>query len=318
MSMKNQVFALALGLATSFSVALAQEVKPSVAAEDTGVAGAIQIGIGVSYRNFHKANFRSKAGGAYSGWYDNSIGISSLQAGAPDLEAKLPSGTFDTYEYNVVKATWSGNTGNGDYGFGECLAPIVSASYAFYYDNQITLSAVANFQFNMIDSGQKGGLVSNESDTGMLAARVGTEPVTDPAITSGPSVSQWLNASSKYSFDMDLYTLDLGIRLDYAINNQFELFVATGPSVSYADMDSSFRGALFSGNQLLERFGESANSQDWVFGYYASAGAAFWFTEQVGASFEARYDAGFEDAETKLVTQSLDTWGAAMKLLYRF
>jgi opacity protein-like surface antigen len=307
MSLKNKMLALALGLSTSFSVVFAQEADSSASVAD----GRLQLGIGVSYRNFHKADFRDKSsGGAYSGWYKNDI--STLKPGAPNLEELLP--TTGTYEYNLINATWSGSTGNGGYEFNDEIAPIFSASYAFYAKDNLSLSAVANFQFNMLDSSERGGQASGK-DSLMLAARIG-DVLTVGEQSSSAATS--LEASSKYKFDMDLYTLDLGVRLDYTLNEQLDLFVAVGPSISYADMDSSFRGNLYSNGNAIGGFRQSDDSSDWVFGFYASAGAAFWFTEQIGASLEARYDGAFEDAETKLATQSLDTWGAALKLLYRF
>lgn len=314
MSLKNKMLALALGVTASFSVATAQDAPAAPVAENDGTSG-LQIGIGISYRNFHKANFRGRAGGSYSGWYADGE-IATLQPGAPDLEEILPSGSIASYEYNVINASWSGSTGNAGYNFTDKIAPILSASYAFYFKDSITLSAVANFQYNMLDASERGGQVSNQSDVTMLAFRYGTNPVS--IAETGSSTSSFMSASSKYKFDMDLYTLDLGLRMDFAVSEQMDLFVAAGPSVSYADMDSSFRGGLYGNNTALATFRASDSSEDWVFGYYASAGAAFWFNEQIGASLEARYDGAFEDAETQLVTQSLDTWGAAVKLLYRF
>ena len=313
MSLKNKMLALALGVTASFSVATAQDAPAAPVAENDGTSG-LQIGIGISYRNFHKANFRANNAGSYSGWYENGD-IATLQPGAPDLEEILPSGSIASYEYNVINASWSGSTGNAGYNFTDKIAPILSASYAFYFKDSITLSAVANFQYNMLDASERGGQAGG-NDATILAFRNGTDPVTSAPTAS--SSTSFMSASSKYKFDMDLYTLDLGLRMDFAVSEQMDLFVAAGPSVSYADMDSSFRGGLYGNNTALATFRASDSSEDWVFGYYASAGAAFWFNEQIGASLEARYDGAFEDAETQLVTQSLDTWGAAVKLLYRF
>ena len=313
MSLKNKMLALALGVTASFSVATAQDAPAAPVAENDGTSG-LQLGIGISYRNFHKANFRANNAGSYSGWYENGD-IATLQPGAPDLEKILPSGSIASYQYNVINASWSGSTGNAGYNFTDKIAPILSASYAFYFKDSITLSAVANFQYNMLDASERGGQAGG-NDATILAFRYGTEPVTSAPTAS--SSTSFMSASSKYKFDMDLYTLDLGLRMDFAVSEQMNLFVAAGPSVSYADMDSSFRGGLYGNNTALATFRASDSSEDWVFGYYASAGAAFWFNEQIGASLEARYDGAFEDAETQLVTQSLDTWGAALKLLYRF
>ncbi|NMA19407.1 MAG: hypothetical protein GX927_02405 [Lentisphaerae bacterium] len=313
MSLKNKMLALALGVTASFSVATAQDAPAAPVAENDGTSG-LQLGIGISYRNFHKANFRANNAGSYSGWYENGD-IATLQPGAPDLEKILPSGSIASYQYNVINASWSGSTGNAGYNFTDKIAPILSASYAFYFKDSITLSAVANFQYNMLDASERGGQAGG-NDATILAFRYGTEPVTSAPTAS--SSTSFMSASSKYKFDMDLYTLDLGLRMDFAVSEQMNLFVAAGPSVSYADMDSSFRGGLYGNNTALATFRASDSSEDWVFGYYASAGAAFWFNEQIGASLEARYDGAFEDAETQLVTQSLDTWGAAVKLLYRF
>ena len=60
------------------------------------------------------------------------------------------------------------------------------------------------------------------------------------------------------------------------------------------------------------------SSQDWIFGLYASCGAAFWFNERLGASLEIRYDEAFSRAGTRDASQNLDSFGGLLKVMTRF
>ena len=104
---------------------------------------------------------------------------------------------------------------------------------------------------------------------------------------------------------MDLYILDIGLKADYAFNESFELFAVCGPTLTFADTESTVDG-------------RHDSDDDFIFGLYAGIGAAYWFNEKVGLSCEFRYDAAFEKVETKDIKQELDGFGGALKLLFAF
>lgn len=305
MNLKQKIVTLLLGLSVCFTLLNAQ----SAGVEDSSEKG-LRLGVGISYRNFNKAGFRYRSigGGSFIGGWNQDGSLKFESTAAPgDDDILSPSVPFNYYK--VDNASWSAGTRNGKYDFNDKLAPIVSASYPVLIQDDFTMSLAANFQFNMASakesSRQSVSLTAKE-----MVLFMGSHNESD----EGLNKVHTLRSNGKYKFDMDLSTLDLGLRFDYAVLEQLEIFLAAGPSLSYADMDSSYKGSLAGYNS----FRYSSNSSEWVFGYYAATGAAFWFNEQIGASLEARYDHGFRDAETRLVTQSLDTWGAAIKLLYQF
>ena len=119
-----------------------------------------------------------------------------------------------------------------------------------------------------------------------------------------------VDASSVFSvgkskFDMQLWVLDAGLSLGYNFDNGLRTYLAGGPTLSIADMESSCRG-------------DHANEIEFNWGLYVAGGASYWFSESVGLAAEVRYDDGFGSVGTRYAKQSLDTLGGNVKLMVRF
>ena len=99
--------------------------------------------------------------------------------------------------------------------------------------------------------------------------------------------------------------IDLGLKLGYTLASGLDFYVAAGPSLSYADMESSSGG-------------RHDNDLDYIFGLYAAFGSSYWFNESYGLSFDIRYDEAFKHADTKYANLNLDSWSAILKFLVQF
>ena len=108
--------------------------------------------------------------------------------------------------------------------------------------------------------------------------------------------------------------LDLGVeavpkselaQLGYNFDFGLRLYLAGGPTLPLADMETSSSG-------------HHKNELEFNWGLYVAGGASYWFTERVGIAAEVRYDDGFGTVGTRYVKQSLDTLGGSVKLLVRF
>ena len=228
--------------------------------------------------------------------------------------------------YSVTSAGFA-FSGSGDTGFQESLAPVLGVEMPFYNQERITLSAVANLQFFSFDtaasmSGKAGA--QEYQETFSLIAPYGGTPGTDYYLPS----DSWLNskvnsnnlsASSRSKFDMQLYVLDLGVKMAYAFNCGLEANLALGPSLSLADMESSSYSVLRNpaGNVLNTRKARD-NDLEYIFGAYVALGASYWIDERYGVAFDIRYDEAFNHANTQLADLDLDSWSGVLKFIFRF
>lgn len=270
------------------------------------------IGLGMSYRNFRKPRFQSSNIPDFTGIFN---------AANPNIVEYTPGnlanfGTSGPELVNVVHYPGGSVGATGHYGLEESLAPVVSFSMGLMQKDNMELSLVANLQYFSMDSASRSSSFSGGDEYTRLmfvvAGNLGPEydePYGETNYTS------YLSGSARTKFAMDLYVLDLGLSLNYIFQNGLQAFVAAGPSISLADMESSSSAAISGG---LASSSARDNDIDYVLGIYASAGAAYWITEQVGLSLEVRYDEGFNDADTKFVSQNLDGVGGMVKCLFRF
>jgi len=270
------------------------------------------IGLGMSYRNFRKPKFQSTN-------IPDFIGVFS--AASPDIVEYTPEniatfGASGLETVNVVHYSGGSVGATGHYGLEESLAPVVSFSMGLLQKDNMELSLVANLQYFSMDSASRGGSLSGGDEfTRLMNVMYGLPSGAEYDETYGETNStSYLSGSARSKFAMDLYVLDLGLSLNYIFENGLQAFVAAGPSISLADMESSSSAAIAG----LARSSGRDNDIDYVLGIYASAGAAYWITEQVGLSLEVRYDEGFNDADTKFVSQNLDGVGGMVKCLFRF
>jgi len=275
--------------------------------------GSWHIGLGVSYRDFRNPKFQSTN-------IPNFTGVFS--AAHPDIIAYTPEniakfGTYGLETVNVVHFSGGSLGSTGHYGFEESLAPVVNFSMGLVQQDNMELNLVANLQYFSMDSASRRNSFSGGSEyTRLMSVMYGIPSGAEyDEIVGETNYTNYLSGSGRSKFAMDLYVLDLGLSLNYIFENGLQAFVAAGPSISLADMESSSSAAISGG---LARSGGRDNDIDYVFGMYASAGASYWITEKVGLSLEVRYDEGFNDADTRFVSQDLDGFGGMLKCLFRF
>lgn len=291
------------------------EIKP---ANEQEQPGRLVINAGVSYRNFRSARFKSASLPSYKGVFAQS-GVSGAVV---DYASGIGKVGFDSFGNAfrdvavVVQQSGGSLAGSDDYDFGDCLAPALGISYDLMQKDRLTLAATAGFQYYNL-----GAKTGGAGDAGTEFSTYQTVlPGLPPAPERDPHASDYIAARGRAKFDMDLYALDLGLRLDYRAFESMSLFAAIGPTVALADMDSSYSSSLtrrLDGGVLVSQRA-SDSSRDWVFGAYAACGAAYWFNERIGASLEIRYDESFSHAATAYASQDLDGFGGMLKLMIRF
>ncbi len=301
-------FSRIMAIVSGLSV-LAFSVMAQTASTDAPSAGNWSFKAGASYRNFRDARFTGVNTGNYIGLFQDS----AANMGDFSTEIKNYMGN-DPVPVNVVTYTGGTAESSGGYGFQESLGIILGTSIGIWQDGRLGLDFVANFQYFQLDSAASGSSGS-EYTTNVYAAggEVSYNDVTQQ--------SSYIGATSKTKFDLELYVIDLGLSLDYSFENGLGLYVATGPTLSLADMESNSYAKLFNtaaGDSALAGSRGRANEHEFEWGWYAAAGASYWFSENVGLACELRYDEAFGTVGTKYVVQDLDAWGGNLKLLFRF
>lgn len=336
--MKKTIFSTALTLAVAglLSTVSAQEQTPTqgqtqpaaVVAEPAAAGSQLIFSLGLSYRNFHSISFKGAVVPAYQGVFSALEGPAGIGSYADKVNNYVwPVGGAVAVNAYAVTSGGYAFSGNGDTGFQESLAPVLGLEMPFYNEGRMTLSAVANLQFFDFDTaaGMSGNAVSQEyTETFSLIAPIGGTPGVDYYLPSGiwPGSqvnSSHLSAAGKSTFDMQLYELDLGLKLAYAFNNGLEANLAVGPSLSLADMESSSYSVLQNpAGGVLDSRRARDNDLEYIFGAYVSCGASYWFDERFGLSFDLRYDEAFSHADTQLADLNLDSWSGMLKFLCRF
>lgn len=303
---KTFLFIFSMLLAATF---MAQEAEQPVFEEES-FSSDWSISVGVAYRNFKDPKFKTAVSGAFGGYVlDESTGT-FLEPTAANI-AKAFEGRYGMVgdgAYRIAFGSFGGasGSGKGSYGFAEQCAPVIGFSTDIWASDALDLAFVANFQYFNMDSAYCGGSDGGATVSDYYVAKVGgslvpnNEPMPSSAKTAGN-----VTTSAKSKFDLELYVFDAGLSLGYNFDCGLRPFVAVGPTLSLADMESS-------------SMGRHANENEFNWGLYASAGASFDFTENVGVSAELRYDKGFGKVGTRYVEQSLDAFGGMLKLQFRF
>ncbi len=197
----------------------------------------------------------------------------------------------------IVTIQSNGTSGKLDVETIDCFGPVLSLECGIWQKDALTLSLIGDFQYFWLNNSRRINGVSMESHSFVSVSH----PEFGPAQGAVYSFGDRFKAKT----DMDLYILDLGLKASYDFSESFGLFAVFGPTVTFADTESKVDG-------------RHDSDEDFIFGLYAGAGAAYWFTEKVGLSCEIRYDAAFEKVETKDIKQDLDGLGGALKLLIAF
>jgi opacity protein-like surface antigen len=272
------------------------------------------IGLGISYRNFRKPKFKSTNVPNFTGLFNDADDPVILEYTPENLASY---GEKYSGPVNIVHYTGGSVSSTGHYGFEESLSPAIGFSLGLWQKDNIELNLVANLQYFSLDSASRhNGFAGGDEYTALMWVQFGV-PNEDGG-EYDPYNTTHLSGSARTKFDMDLYVLDLGLSLNYIFQNGLQAYIAAGPSISLADMESSSSAAIAGLAHGSARNSARDNDIDYIFGVYASLGASYWITEQVGLSLELRYDEGFNNASTKFVSQNLDAFGGVLKCLVRF
>ncbi len=313
--------------------AVTAEEAPAVTAEeapafesDNDYSGDWSISVGLSYRNFHRPTLKGGTTPAAEGYVMDEADGSLKEATQENLDsawnARYP-GLEGVQHLTFGDINSFAASGHGSYADRERIAPVVGFSTSLWAKDALDLALVGNFQYYTMDTKLQGkGSDSAGSQlydrfvskiNGTLTPTSGEQSKLD----SSSSHDGTVNLASKVNFDMDLYVFDLGLSLGYNLDNGLRAFVAAGPTLSLADMESSAYNSVGVGSGKDSYFGRD-NENEFNWGLYASAGAGYWFNETIGISAELRYDKAFGDVGTRYASQSLNTFGGMLKMQLRF
>lgn len=302
-------FSRIMAIVSGLSVLAFSVMAQGVASSDASSASNWSLGAGLSYRSFRDARFTGINTGDYVGLFQ----ASAADMGEFSSEITKYMGN-NPVPVNVVTYTGGSAKTSGDYGFQESLGIILGTSLGLWQDGRLGLDFVANFQYFQLDTAAYGS-AGSEKTTNVYAAGGGV------SYNDVYQQTNYVGAISKTKFDLELYVIDLGVSLDYSFENGLGLYVASGPTLSMADMESNSRAGLFNtaaSNNPISRARGRDNEIEFEWGWYVSAGASYWFSENVGLACELRYDEAFGTVGTKYVVQDLDAWGGNLMLLFRF
>jgi len=266
-----------------------------------------RISLGASYRDFDAPDFAKvvfDSGIAYS--YPGGPGAMTYN----DVVTEVTN-TPGPFSYTATR-TVTGIGKTDSYTAIEGFSPILSAACDIWQEGGLSLSLVGGFQYFSMNS------AAGESET-IRTLRFNTFNLPSvPIIISIPDENKidigdagtgWTDGAVKNikkKFAMDLYVFDLGLSLNYAAAENLQVFVAGGPTLSIADMESS--------NGL----GKSKNEVEFEYGVYMSCGGTYWFNETYGLSVEVRYDNCFGKVGTPFVKQDLDSASGMLKFVMKF
>ena len=313
--MKKNIFAALMIAAMLIGlVGHAQDTAKIGTSNSVSVAGA-HLGVGVGYRNFHSVRLKGASRNSFIGiWTNNS---SNMAAYNSDSVHNIVSGnatnvgTYMPATANITVSNGYNLSGHGSWGNLESMAPVVSLDGDIYQNDSWTLSVISNLQFYNMDtaSSGKGGSVGEttyhtkvywtDANNWGEIRRASSDP--DYYTTN----TGYLTGTGRTKFDLQMWEIDLGLKLGYTLTSGLDFYLAAGPSLTYADMESSSGGS-------------HDNDLDYIFGVYAAIGSSYWFNESYGLSFDIRYDEAFKHADTKYANLNLDSWSAILKFLVQF
>jgi len=300
-----------LTMTISTTVFCQEQEETQPAGEQTAADGNFSLSIGMSWRNFKATKFRGTTPSGYKGVFSRS-----------DAD-----GMVEDYYYNfshigrthrdeavIVYKDAGKQESKKDVDSSDKFAPAIGMGYQFWQRDSLALSAVLGFQYYALDKDTSGFQGGESSSYQTIIPGIPAAPERDSHETD------YISSSARTKFDMSLYAFDLGLRFDYSPVAFCRLFVAAGPTLAIADMESTNSHSVIrnADGERLERSRDSSNSRDCIWGLYASCGAEVMFTKHFGASAEIRYDNAFDSADTKYAVQPLDSFGGMAKLVWRF
>ncbi len=257
------------------------------------------LGLGYNYRKFHKVKqFSRNVGGYYTGGGAGGTGgassayrnfrIQLLDRQIDRLEEQLshtPHGSrYDRLEDRLCRLyeerihlehnDQDQNTsprvyiGNEEVGMSDCFGYELNFLLPFYKNDGIRLAAALGYQYYDLDS--------------KTTSVYGTS-----------------------SFEFQMHSYDVGVKLTYELFNNFDLVATIGPSFNLVDMES-------------RSYGISDSSTRLKMGVFGAVGAQYWIRPWLGVCAELRYDKVFSDAVSRYAEMNLDTWNTDLKLVFLF
>ncbi|GEM_PF-5632932 len=325
---------LAAGLFAQEVVAEQPAGAPAEPAAPTFEEGASDsdwvVTFGISYRNFKNPELKSGASSSFEDFILNDADGMYYNAGTPASpnqdamkaawDARFPGVTSGVRQMTFGSFNGAQFSKNGSYGNADQIAPILGFEKGLWEKDELDVKLVGNFQFFTMDSGAKGSgaaSISDRYDYWVARSAAGINYNTISKLAPSSSVAGTVPVSASVDFDMDLYVFDLGLNAGYNFDNGVRGFVAAGPTLTLADMNSSSSVTVVTGNGI----GKNSDSDDdleFNLGLYVSVGANYWLNESIGLSGELRFDRGCGDVGTRYFSQNMDTVGGILKLQYRF
>ncbi|MCR4573394.1 MAG: hypothetical protein K5787_06475 [Lentisphaeria bacterium] len=318
--MKKNIFTACLVAAMLIGLVGYAQDNAQVGSGNSVAVGPAYLGVGVSYRNFHTVRLKGVSQNSFTGIWTtdprdmveyNSESVRNIVYANPVYIHAYNNAIYMPQTANITRSSGYNLGGHGDWGNLESMAPVLSLACNLYEQDSWTLAFISNLQYYSMDTATSaiGHSVSettthtkvywtNASDWGEIL-RASSEPGYNVSNTN------YLMARGRTKFDMQMWEIDLGLKLGYSLTSGLDFYVAAGPSLTYADMESSSGG-------------RHDNDLDYICGFYTSIGSSFWFNESYGLSFDVRYDEAFKHADTKYANMNLDSWSAMLKFLIQF
>ncbi len=257
------------------------------------------LGLGYNYRKFHKVKqFSRNVGGYYigggagtgAGTSYRDLQIQRLDKQIEQLGERLehtPSGRmYDLLEARISRL-WERRMQLEE---GSGQGEEVSSPRIYVGNEEVTTSDCFGYELNFL-------LPFYKSEGIRLAAALGYQYYDlDTKTTS---------AYGSSSFEFQMHSYDVGIKLTYELFDSFDLVATIGPSFNVVDMES-------------RSFGVGDSSTRLKMGVFGAVGAQYWIRPWLGVCAALRYDKVFSDAVTRYAEMTLDTWNTDLKLVFMF
>jgi hypothetical protein len=293
----------------------------------SGIASAqeLKLGLGVSYRELDDVEFNGLAVRNFRNLAflvrDGEI-LNYTPENLNEIIENLPgqTGAINTIEDVDVSSGRVG--GEGEFDSSEGWAPVLTAEYVFMTRENITLGAVANIQYFGVETSatMNLGLDSEGALSQYFVVGGDVAPIASGEGTEFDDID--VAGTVDNEFEMDLYVLDLGLKLAYCTNWSIDVFLAAGGSINIADANSEVSEfAVYSAGSAGGEFyrqSQEDGSTEVLLGVYGALGAQWWFSETIGVVLEGRYDEVFNEVETDYAEVDLDGFSGLGKILIRF
>jgi len=285
-----------------------------------------KLGLGVTYRQFDDVEFISLPArdfGDLSFIFRDGALLDYTPANLAAVIGDLPSqtGAINVVEDVIVTNGYFGMDESVD--TSESFAPVLTAEYLFMTEERLTLSAVANFMYFNVDVDAMSAMGLSNTATFNQYFVVSGDVAPLPNGVGSPYSGLTTTGSVSNEFSMDLYELDLGLKVAYSFDFSVDIFAAIGPTLNIVDVDAAVSEvATYSaqGNAGGAFYTQNASDgvTDVLFGVYGAVGGQVWFSENLGFALEARYDEVFDEVDTDFAELDLSGLSGVAKFIFRF